>query len=130
MREEGVWVEVTRLIVPTYSDDLQDIRQMCRWLVEVLGPDTPLHFSRFHPAFKLQRLPPTPPEVLNQAYGIARESGLNYVFVGNLPGHDATDTTCPHCGQPVIQRRGYRILSNRLDQGRCPCGQAISGVWL
>ena len=131
MRDEGVWVEVTRLIVPTHSDDLDDIRAMCGWLAAELGPDTPLHFSRFHPAYKLQGLPPTPGETLDEAYRIAREEGLRYVFVGNLPGHPARDTVCPSCRRPVIERRGMGVHSNQLDpQGRCPCGERIAGVWL
>jgi len=130
MREEGVWVEVTRLIVPAYSDDLDDIRRMCRWLVAELGPDTPLHFSRFHPAYKLQGLPPTPAEILDQAHQIALDAGLRYVFVGNLPGHPARDTICPHCGRRVIERRGMRVHRNLTEDGRCPCGKRIAGVWL
>lgn len=130
MREEGVWVEVTRLVVPGYSDDMDDMEKMCRWLVRALGPDTPLHFSRFHPAYKLQGLPPTPPAVLDRAHEIARASGLRHVFVGNIPGHEAQNTLCPGCGRPVIERSGYRILANRLEDSRCPCGQTIAGIWL
>jgi pyruvate formate lyase activating enzyme len=130
MREEGVWLEVTRLIVPTYSDDMKDIEAMCNWLVRTLGSDTPLHISRFHPAYKLKSLPPTPRKVLDQARRIALDAGLHYVYVGNVPGHPAQHTNCPRCGRRVIERRGYRILSNLLDNGLCPCGESISGVWL
>ena len=130
MREEGVWVEVTRLIVPTYSDDLEDIRQMCAWMARALGPDTPLHLSRFHPAYRLQGLPPTPVETLERAGQIAAEEGLHYVYVGNVPGHGGQDTICPHCHEPVIERRGYTIVANRLEGTRCPCGREIPGVWL
>jgi pyruvate formate lyase activating enzyme len=129
MREEGVWLEVTRLIVPTHSDDLDDIRALCRWVARVLGPGTPLHFSRFHPAYKLKGLPPTPLDVLDKAREIALEAGLHFVFVGNTPGHPADDTVCPGCGRAVIERRGYRVRSNLLEDGRCPCGDAIPGVW-
>jgi pyruvate formate lyase activating enzyme len=130
MREEGVWVEVTRLIVPTHSDDLDDIRRMCRWLVAELGADTPLHFSRFHPAYKLQTLPPTPAETMEQAYQIALEEGLHYAFVGNLAGHPAQDTICPNCRRRVIERGGMRVHSNLLEGGRCSCGERIAGVWM
>jgi len=129
MREEGVWLEVTRLVVPRYSDDLDDIRALCRWMVRALGPGTPLHLSRFHPAYKLERLPPTPVEVLDHAREIAREAGLHFVYVGNVPGYGAQNTVCPRCGRVVIERRGYRVLSNRLADGRCPCGEPIPGVW-
>ena len=130
MREEGVWVEVTRLIVPTHSDDIEDIRRMCAWIARSLGPDTPLHIARFHPAYRLQGLPPTPVETLDQARKVAAEEGLHYVYVGNMPGPDGQDTICPYCRQPVIERRGHTILSNRLEGTRCPCGEEIPGVWL
>ncbi len=129
MREEGVWIEVTRLIVPTHSDELEDIRALCRWVARALGPGTPLHLSRFHPAYKLKRLPPTPVEVLNTARQIALEAGLHFVFVGNVPGHLAQDTVCPRCGRKVIERRGYRVQENLLENGHCPCGEAIPGIW-
>ena len=130
MREEGVWLEVTRLIVPSYSDKMEDIQAMCDWLVRTLGPETPLHFSRFHPSYKLRSLPQTPTHVLDQARKLALDAGLHYVYVGNVPGYSGQETVCPRCGRRVIERRGYRILSNQLiDNGLCPCGQSISGVW-
>lgn len=129
MREEGVWLEITRLIVPAYSDDLDDIRAMCRWIARALGPDTPLHLSRFHPDHKLKALPPTPVETLDRAGEIGREAGLRYVYLGNAPGHGGQDTPCPRCGQTVIERSGMRVVSNRLDAGHCPCGEAIAGTW-
>jgi pyruvate formate lyase activating enzyme len=129
MREEGVWLEITRLVVPAYSDDPGDIRQMCRWMVSALGPDTPLHLSRFHPDHKLQGLPPTPVELLDRCRDIAREAGLRYVYVGNVPGHGGQDTICPSCHRTLIERAGLRLGANLLVDGRCPCGQAIAGVW-
>ena len=130
MREEGVWVEVTRLIVPGLSDDIGDLRRQFDWMARRLGPDTPLHLSRFHPAYRLQSLPPTPVEVLDRAWELAQDAGLHHVYVGNVPGHPAQDTLCPHCGRAVIQRRGYHIVGNDIDDGRCPCGARIAGVWL
>jgi pyruvate formate lyase activating enzyme len=130
MREEGVWVELTRLIVPTLTDDMDEVKSMCAWLVRTLGPSTPLSFLRFHPAYRLQGLPPTPAEVLAQARQIALSAGLHYVFVGNVPGHEAQNTICPRCGLQVISRRGFQVLDNRLNHGRCPCGELIPGVWL
>lgn len=129
MREEGVWIEITRLLVPEYADDLEDIRAMCGWIARRLGTEVPLHLSRFHPAYRLERLPPTPLDRLDQAREIAREEGLSFVYIGNAPGHGFQDTLCPRCGSAVIERRGYEILANRLEQGRCPCGEAIAGVW-
>ena len=129
MLEEGVWLEVTRLVVPGLSDDLDDIRAMVRWMARTLGPGTPLHLSRFHPAYKLNGLPPTPIDLLDRAREIALDAGLHFVYVGNVPGHGADSTICPHCGQAAIERSGYRILSNRIRDGRCPCGESIPGVW-
>jgi len=130
MREEGVWVEVTRLIVPTLSDDLEDIRAMCGWLVETMGPGTPLHLSRFQPQHKLQHLPPTPVDTLYKAHDIATRAGLHFVYVGNVPDNPYQDTVCPQCRRAVIRRRGYTVLGNELENGTCPCGQEIPGVWL
>lgn len=129
MREEGVWLEVTRLVVPGHSDDMDDFRAMCDWLARALGPDTPLHISRFHPAYKLKQLPPTPVETLDRAHAAAREAGLLYVYVGNVPERSNQDTTCPRCGRKVLRRRGYTITGNLIDRGRCPCGEEIPGVW-
>lgn len=130
MREEGVWVELSRLVVPTLSDGLDDIRELCRWVVRAVGPETPFHFLRFHPAHRLKNLPSTPLETMNRAWEIAREEGLHYVYIGNVPGHPAQDTICPKCGEVVIHRSGYSIVSNKLTEGRCPCGRAIAGVWV
>ncbi len=130
LREEGVWTEITRLIVPTYSDDLKEIRRMCQWIVRTLGPDVPLHLSRFHPAYKLEALPPTPAKLLDQAWRIAKEEGLHYVYVGNLPNHPGQHTRCPACGLILLERRGYFILSKQLQGDRCPCGYPIAGRWI
>jgi len=129
MKEEGVWLEITRLLVPTYSDDLTDIKEMSKWIVSALGPDTPLHLSRFHPAHKLLRLPPTPLKTLLDAEKIAKDSGINFVYVGNVPGAGKEDTLCPKCKQTVIRREGFVVLSNMLRDGKCPCGSLIAGVW-
>jgi pyruvate formate lyase activating enzyme len=129
-KEEGVWIEVTRLIVPTLSDNLDDIRAMCDWLAETLGPGTPLHISRFHPQYKLEHLPPTPVDIMHKAYETAQKAGLHYVYMGNLPGNPYQDTVCPSCGLHVIRRRGFVIIANELENGHCPCGEKIPGVWL
>jgi pyruvate formate lyase activating enzyme len=106
------------------------IRQMCAWIKDNLGPDVPLHFSRFHPQYKLTGLSPTPVAALEQAWQVARESGLNYVYIGNVPGHPAEHTYCPQCKENVIQRSGYTILSNNVIDGKCKfCQGRIAGVW-
>jgi pyruvate formate lyase activating enzyme len=131
LRRAGVWFEVTNLIVPTYTDDRAMIRRMCGWLLDHLGPDYPLHFSRFHPQHKLTHLPPTPLDVLLEAREIARQVGLHYVYLGNAPQIDDGQTTyCPGCGKAVIERAGFWVQSVRLDSGKCrQCGSPIAGVW-
>ncbi len=131
LRREGVHLEVTNLIVPTYTDRPEMIRRMCDWLVENLGPDCPLHFSRFHPAHKLTHLPPTPVEVLVEARSIARRAGLHYVYVGNCREVDDAETTfCPGCREPVVERNVYSVETINLEGGKCrSCGTEIAGVW-
>ncbi len=131
LKQEGVWFEVTNLVVPTYTDDLQMIRRMCQWMLDELGPDWPLHFSRFRPAHKLTNLPPTPASVLIEARQIARECGLHYVYIGNV--HEVDDagiTYCPGCRRELIYREGFFVIRNELKEGKCPfCGRKIAGVW-
>lgn len=130
LQEEGVWIEITNLIVPTLNDDLKLIRQMCAWIRENLGPDVPLHFSRFHPMYKLKNLPPTPVETLEEARRIAFEEGLHYVYIGNVYGHKAENTVCPYDGKVLIARVGYNIIENNTIEGRCKfCGEEIPGIW-
>jgi pyruvate formate lyase activating enzyme len=130
LKGEGVWFEVTNLVVPSWTDDLDMIREMSKWLYKNIGPDHPLHFSRFHPAYKLTNLPATPVDFLDAAWKVARDEGLNYVYVGNIPGTDKQNTYCPKCGYRIIERRGYIITVNDVYSGYCRhCGQEIAGVW-
>jgi pyruvate formate lyase activating enzyme len=130
MKENGVWLEVTNLVVPTFNDDLEMIRKMCRWILAHLGADTPLHFSRFYPMYKLRNLPPTPVDFLMKARREALETGLHHVYVGNVLGTDAENTYCPRDGTLLIRRTGYSILENNLKDGKCPtCHEKIAGVW-
>jgi pyruvate formate lyase activating enzyme len=131
LKKKGVWVEITNLVVPTLNDDLDKIKEMSVWVKENLGLDTPIHFSRFHPQYKLRNLPSTPVSTLEKAREIAMSVGLNYIYVGNVPGHSAESTYCPKCKKPVILRRGYTILEINLDaQGSCKhCDNPIAGVW-
>jgi pyruvate formate lyase activating enzyme len=130
IKEEGVWLEITNLIIPNFNDDPQKIRQMCIWIKENLGDEVPLHFSRFVPNFKLQNLPPTPIEKLEEAYKIAKDAGLKYVYIGNVPGHKGENTYCPNCGKIVVKRIGYEILENNIKDGKCKfCGYKIVGRW-
>ena len=131
LKREGVWFEVTNLIVPTYTDNLEMIRRMCGWLLDNLGPDYPLHFSRFHPAHKLTHLPPTPTEILVAARDLARQAGLHYVYIGNVRGVEGAETTfCPHCRRAVIERDVFFVSANQINAGACQsCGTKIAGVW-
>jgi pyruvate formate lyase activating enzyme len=128
-RDEGVWLEITNLVVPGWTDKPGEIKEMCTWLAENGFSDTPLHFSRFQPQFKLEHLPPTPAAILTRAAEIARNEGIKYVYVGNLPGAGMEDTICPSCGKKVIDRSGYRIISESLSGGKCSCGTKIPGIW-
>ena len=131
LKQQGVWFEVTNLVVPTYTDKPDMIRRMCDWLLKNLGPDYPLHFSRFHPQHKLAHLPPTPIETLTRARDIARSAGLHHVYIGNVRGvQDAETTFCPNCQNTVIERIAYFVRAMNVKGGKCKnCGTKIAGVW-
>ncbi|MFQ5645696.1 MAG: AmmeMemoRadiSam system radical SAM enzyme [bacterium] len=131
-KEEGVWVELTNLLIPTLNDDLKMIARMCRWIVKHAGPETPLHFSRFHPDYKMRNLPPTPADFMKKAVKVAKENGLRHVYLGNLLSETGENTYCPMDNTLLIERTGYTIMRYNLDeQGRCPvCQTRLSGVFL
>jgi pyruvate formate lyase activating enzyme len=123
-------VEITNLIVPSFNDDPQLIKDMCLWIKDNLGENTPLHFSRFWPMYKLTNLSPTPVETLEKARKIAIDVGLKYVYIGNIPGNVAESTFCPVCTRVLIGRVGYTITQNNLQDGKCKfCGAKIPGIW-
>ena len=118
------------LVVPTLNDSPEKVRWLAKWLFDSVGPDVPLHFSRFHPIYRLKNLPPTPVDALIRAREIAREVGMRYVYVGNVPGLEAENTFCPKCGKIVVGRRAYFIEENNIKNGTCGyCGERIPGVW-
>ncbi len=130
LKDEGVWLEITNLIVPTWTDDMDMIKRMCFWLVSNGFEDTPLHFSRFHPMYKLTNLPPTPQKTLKDAHAVALSEGIHYVYIGNVPGSGAENTICHHCGDIAVERKGYQIISNNINEGKCgSCGGMIPGRW-
>jgi pyruvate formate lyase activating enzyme len=130
VHEEGVHLEIVNLVVPTLNDDQGEMRELARWIVSNVGPDVPTHFSRFMPRYQLLNLPSTPVETLDRARQIAMEEGINYVYVGNVPGHPADHTYCASCGQAVIVRQGFAVLEYHLNEGKCGyCGHPIPGVW-
>ncbi|WP_172977281.1 AmmeMemoRadiSam system radical SAM enzyme [Halosegnis longus] len=120
--DRGVHVEVTNLIVPGYNDDEQTIRERMAWLHDAVGPETPVHFSRFRPAYQFRGVQPTPVETLERAMAIAREEGLAFVYCGNVSGHEAESTYCPECGRVLVRREGFTVESVTLGDGACPCG--------
>jgi pyruvate formate lyase activating enzyme len=129
-KETGIWLEITHLIIPTWTDKPEEIRKMCKWLNDNGFANTPLHFSRFYPLYKLEQLPPTPVDILNKAATIAADEGLKYVYVGNVPGNETANTKCPSCGTINVKRQGYRILFNNIKNGDCAnCGKKIDGIW-
>ncbi len=129
-KASGILLEVTNLIIPTLNDKPEQIRQLAHWVKANLGSDTPLHFSRFSPRYKMQHLPPTSPKTLDMAREIAISEGLHYVYIGNIQSKFGQNTYCPGCKILLIERIGYTILQNRLKDGCCPdCGKEIYGVW-
>jgi pyruvate formate lyase activating enzyme len=129
-KSSSVSVEVTNLIIPTLNDKPEQIRQLSRWVKENLGGETPLHFSRFFPRYKMRHLPPTSLSTLDMAREIAMSEGLVYVYIGNILSEAGQNTFCPSCKRLLIERSGYTILQNKLKDGCCPdCGKEVYGVW-
>ena len=130
LHKAGVHFEMTNLVVPGYVDDPDMVREMCRWIVAHLGPDHPLHFTRFYPRYRLNRLPATPVETLASFRDIAMNEGIRYVYVGNVPGHPGNHTYCHHCGRRIIHRNGYLVSDIQIKDGSCAhCSTHIPGVW-
>ena len=130
VKKENVWLEIVNLVIPTLNDDPKMIDEMCRWIKENLGEDTPLHFTRFHPDYKLAHLSPTPVSTLDKAYEIAKKNGLMYVYIGNVPGHIYNSTYCPSCNRNVIHRMHMDVVEMNLVNGKCKfCGSLLQGKW-
>ncbi len=130
LKRKGVFIEITDLVVPRYGDDLEKARKLVKWIIENLGPETPLHFLRFHPEYLMYDVPPTPVEVLEKHVNMAKEEGMHYVYIGNVPGHKFEHTYCPNCGYRVIKRYGFEILEwNLTEDMRCiHCGKKVNIV--
>ncbi|MEN6618435.1 MAG: AmmeMemoRadiSam system radical SAM enzyme [Rikenellaceae bacterium] len=148
LKEKGVWLEITHLVIPAWTDRPEMIEAMCEWLAGNGFTDTPLHFSRFFPTFNLSQLQPTPANILVKAKEIAEKTGIKYVYIGNLPGIHGENTCCPKCGQTLVEREGYLIKKNNIKKGTdvnipnenklgenipdglCGfCGEIVPGVW-
>jgi pyruvate formate lyase activating enzyme len=132
LKEQGVWTELTNLLIPGANDDPAGISNMCQWIVNTLGVDVPVHFSRFHPNFRLQDRPLTPLATISTAISIAKSFGIHFVYTGNVAGDAHESTYCPACGALLIKRRGYMVDIGQMamNAGTCgACGCVIPGVW-
>jgi len=123
-----IHIEITDLIIPELGDSLEAARKLCKWVYDNLGPDTPVHFLRFHPDYKLMHLPSTPTETLEKHHKLGKDAGLNYVYIGNVPNHPSQHTYCPGCGERVVERLGFEIGEWKMDaKNRClRCGYKIA----
>lgn len=125
-----VHLEIVNLVVPTLNDSDRMLQELINWVTGEIGPDVPVHFTRFHPDYRLLNLPPTPVATLERARDMALAGGMHYPYVGNVPGHPGNHTYCPRCKKAVIERQGFFITSMNLKEGRCKfCRQKIAGVW-
>jgi pyruvate formate lyase activating enzyme len=130
LHRHNIHFEIINLVVPGYTDDDEMVRQMCGWILEHIGADHPLHFLRFFPRYKLDRLPPTPVSTLTRYREMAIQAGIRYVYVGNVARHEGNNTYCHNCKKLLIERRGYFISAENLVAGRCKfCNTEIPGVW-
>ncbi len=126
--EMGVWVEVTTLLIPGRNDGDEELRAIASFLAS-MSPDIPWHVSRFYPTYRLLDVPPTPLDSVERAVRIGRTEGLHYVYGGNVPGHSSESTMCPACGASVIERQGFALRKNLVNEGRClSCGREIAGL--
>jgi pyruvate formate lyase activating enzyme len=130
-RRLGIWLEITTLIIPGLNDSDEELKGIAAFIVENLGADTPWHVSQFCPSYKLTDLPRTPISTLRRAGEIGRAAGLHHIYEGNVPGEGGENTWCPGCSKLLVARNGFRVISNRLQEGCCPaCGKKVAGLWL
>jgi pyruvate formate lyase activating enzyme len=130
LRKHGTWTEIVALVIPTQNDSEAEARALARFVRDEVGSETPLHFTRFHPSYRLQNLPSTPVATLERCRGVATAEGLRFVYLGNVPGHPGEHTYCPGCGKVVIRRVGMAVAENRLKGGACPdCHHRLPGIW-
>ena len=131
LRDSGVWYEIVVLLIPTLNDASDELKRMTEWIVTNLGPNVPVHFTRYHPQYKMKNIPPTPIKIVNRAREIGLGQGCRFVYGGNMPGQKGENTVCPDCGALLINRYGFTIMSDNLKDGTCgQCGAVIPGVWI
>ena len=130
IKASGTWLEIVTLLIPTLNDSEAEARDLARWVMKNLGPDVPVHFTRFHPEYRLKNLPSTPVENMDRARNAALAEGLHYVYLGNVPGSSAENTSCPKCKKEIIKRYSMSLLENHVVHGACEyCKTKIPGVW-
>jgi pyruvate formate lyase activating enzyme len=127
MKRNGIHIEITNLVVPKTGESVEKVKELATWIRDALGRDTPFHLLRFHPDYQMTTVASTPIETLEKTYVAAKDAGLNYVFIGNVPGHPAENTYCPNCNELLIKRFSFEIARWNLTKDmRCPvCGQEI-----
>ncbi len=131
IKEAGTWLEIVNLVIPAINDSGAEIRRMCEWIRDNISPEVPVHFSRFFPNYKLTNLSPTPIETLERAHKTALQVGLQYVTLGNVPGHKLNSTFCPKCRKILIRRTHFQVTENNIINGRCSsCEHKIPGIWV
>ncbi len=131
LRKKNIWLEITNLLIPGFNDNEQMIDKMTKWLAKNGFDETPLHFSKFYPTYKLSNIAPTPLETIEKAIQIARQNGLKYIYGGNIWGHNSENTYCPNCNNIIISRNSYNTKIKAIENGKCTfCGKKINGVWL
>ncbi len=130
LKEENKYFEIVNLVIPTLNDDMDEIKRMCDWICKELGENVPVHFSRFYPTYRLTNLPSTPVRTLERAIETAHRCGLQYVYIGNVPGHKHNSTYCPECDKRLIHRSHFSVFANNIEQAKCSkCGYDIHGIW-
>ncbi len=130
LKGTGKHFEIVNLVIPTLNDGMDEIEKMCAWIKENLGDSVPLHFTRFHPEYKLRNLPDTPVKTLENAVAVAQKAGLKFVYIGNVPGHERNSTFCPKCGKRILHRIHFSPIETHIKSGKCEyCGEPIPGVW-
>jgi pyruvate formate lyase activating enzyme len=130
IKQQGKWLEIVNLMVPTMNDNMSSVKEMCEWVMANLGPDVPVHFIRFFPAYKMNHLPATPIKTLEEARKIAADAGVKYVYIGNVPGHKYNSTYCPECKNKIISRTHFAVHQVKIKNSKCSfCGYRIPGLW-
>ncbi len=130
LKEEGVWLEITNLLIPGYTDDLNNLKKMCSWLSRNGFENVPLHFSRFFPVYKMQNVQPTSVELMKSVWQIAKDEGLKYIYIGNVNLPDYSATYCANCGERLISRMGFWSDVSLVEQNKCPgCGTELEGYY-